>query len=141
VSLAKVIIALETKIIPKTLHYSVQNSRISELCNGKLEVVQENQHFKGDYIGINNFGFGGTNAHVLLKTYCVATPCTLENSRAKLVLYSSREPSSVEEAIEKIAKYDQFFHVLLRNANLMAGMAKVKAYSTANETSWKTMVS
>ena len=128
---------METNIIPKNLHY---NSPNNELHNGKLEVARENLSLNGEYIGINNFGFGGTNAHVLLKKHPIITSNGSENNVADIALYSSRDSTSVKEDMEKISKYERNFQALMINANLMAGKAKVRAYTTESETSAKTIV-
>ncbi|XP_011305442.1 fatty acid synthase [Fopius arisanus] len=65
---AKVVIALETGIIPPNLHYKEPREGVEGLLNGKMEVVTEPTPWKGGYVGVSSFGFGGSNAHVLLKS-------------------------------------------------------------------------
>ncbi|XP_067671035.1 fatty acid synthase-like [Haliotis asinina] len=67
-SLAKVIIAMEEKILPANLHYSVPNPNIPGLVDGRLKVVTEGTRWSGGYVGVNSFGFGGANVHLILKS-------------------------------------------------------------------------
>ena len=67
-SLAKVLIAMETKIIPANLHYKTPNPNIPGLKDGRLKVIVENTPWSGGLVGINSFGFGGSNVHVILKS-------------------------------------------------------------------------
>ncbi|KAF7272913.1 hypothetical protein GWI33_014349 [Rhynchophorus ferrugineus] len=68
-SATKAIIAMETGYIPPNLHYTVPREGIKSLENGRIKVVTEKQPFEDNrgLIGINSFGFGGGNCHVLLK--------------------------------------------------------------------------
>ncbi|MBV8934876.1 MAG: polyketide synthase, partial [Alphaproteobacteria bacterium] len=66
--LLKAALALDRDIIPPTIHCEKPNPKIpfSEL---KLRLVREAEPAKVNerpYAGINSFGFGGTNAHVVL---------------------------------------------------------------------------
>lgn len=63
----KVIIAMETGIIPPNLHFKKPRRGITALENGNFRVVVEPTPWKPGLVGINSFGFGGSNAHVLLR--------------------------------------------------------------------------
>ncbi|KAL6267253.1 hypothetical protein P5V15_000327 [Pogonomyrmex californicus] len=65
--IAKVIIALESGFVPPNINYTLPRNDIDALINGTVCVVQEAIPLKNGYIGINSFGFGGSNAHMLLK--------------------------------------------------------------------------
>ncbi|RZC35992.1 fatty acid synthase [Asbolus verrucosus] len=54
-SLAKIVIAMEAGVIPA-------------LNDGRLKVVTKNEPWKGGIVAINSFGFGGANAHIILKS-------------------------------------------------------------------------
>lgn len=68
-SVAKAIITLETGIIPPNLHYQSPREGIPGLIDGRLKVVTDPTPLPGNkgLIGVNSFGFGGANAHVLLE--------------------------------------------------------------------------
>nr|QCW07581.1 fatty acid synthase 1 [Blattella germanica] len=66
-SISKVILAMETGVIPPNLHYNNPREGVPALAEGRLKVVTENQPHDCKRVGINSFGFGGANAHVLLQ--------------------------------------------------------------------------
>lgn len=61
------IIAMEDGMIPPNLHYENPNPDIPGLLDGRLAVVTHRARWDGGYVGINSFGFGGANVHVILK--------------------------------------------------------------------------
>ncbi|XP_066156912.1 fatty acid synthase [Euwallacea fornicatus] len=67
-SLAKIVIAMESGIIPQNLHFQSPNKDIPALNDGRLKVVSENMPWNGGIIALNSFGFGGANAHIILKS-------------------------------------------------------------------------
>ncbi|CAK9800538.1 Fatty acid synthase [Anthophora quadrimaculata] len=68
-SVAKVIIAMESGLIPPNLHFKSPMKGIKCFDEGKVQVVTEPTPWNGGYVGINSFGFGGANAHILLKSF------------------------------------------------------------------------
>ncbi|XP_059048171.1 fatty acid synthase-like [Achroia grisella] len=66
-SIAKMCIAYNTGLIPPNLHYETPREGVAALAEGRLQVVTEKQPWSRGMSGINSFGFGGANAHVLLK--------------------------------------------------------------------------
>ncbi|KAK0083564.1 hypothetical protein PV325_008602 [Microctonus aethiopoides] len=67
-SIVKVVIANETGLIPPNIHYKCPRRGVEALENGRLQVVTEPTPWPGGYVGVNSFGFGGANAHILLKS-------------------------------------------------------------------------
>ncbi|XP_046609411.1 fatty acid synthase-like [Neodiprion virginianus] len=67
-SVAKVILAMESGIILPNINYNQPREEIEALMTGRIQVITEPTPWKGGYVGINSFGFGGGNAHVLLKS-------------------------------------------------------------------------
>lgn len=65
----KVIIAMETGIIPPNLNFTRPKRGVKALEEGRIKVITEPTPWNGGYVGINSFGFGGANAHVLLKSH------------------------------------------------------------------------
>ena len=66
--LLKVVLALRHRAIPRTLHFTNPNPQIPfEELN--LSVVSEHTELPRGHLtmGVNSFGFGGTNAHVILR--------------------------------------------------------------------------
>jgi len=70
--LTKVLLAMKHREVPANLHYNTPNPKI-EFDAWKLSVVDQPLPFPEReapvVIGINSFGFGGTNAHVILEEY------------------------------------------------------------------------
>ena len=55
-------------IIPPTIHFNTPNPAIDFEELG-IQVVDEITAFPGEFTGVNSFGFGGTNAHVVLQRH------------------------------------------------------------------------
>lgn len=64
---SKAIIAFESGYIPPNINFSTPRRDIKGLLEGRLSVVADKTPLDGDLIGLNSFGFGGANAHVLLR--------------------------------------------------------------------------
>nr|UEN71130.1 fatty acid synthase 2 [Glyphodes pyloalis] len=67
-SIAKMVVAMESGVIPANLHYKSPNLDIPALSDGRIQVVDRNTPWEGGLIAINSFGFGGANAHVILES-------------------------------------------------------------------------
>ncbi|HEX7838305.1 MAG TPA: polyketide synthase, partial [Kofleriaceae bacterium] len=68
--LVKTVLALEHRLVPPNLHGDVLNPAI-EFDALNLKVVREPLALPADrpiYAGVNSFGWGGTNAHVVLRS-------------------------------------------------------------------------
>ncbi|XP_011503082.1 PREDICTED: fatty acid synthase-like [Ceratosolen solmsi marchali] len=117
-SVAKVIIAMETGTIPPNLHYNVPKQGIPALKDGRMKVVTEATTLEGEYIGVNSFGFGGANVHMILKS----NPKVKVNNGApmdnlpRLVAISGRTEEAVSTIINKFnsrpidVEYIRLFH-------------------------------
>ncbi|XP_020298895.1 fatty acid synthase-like, partial [Pseudomyrmex gracilis] len=66
--IAKVLIAMETGKIPATLHFKSPRNDLTAVIEGRIKIVNELTPWNGGYAGVNSFGFGGANCHVLLKS-------------------------------------------------------------------------
>jgi acyl transferase domain-containing protein/acyl-CoA synthetase (AMP-forming)/AMP-acid ligase II/pimeloyl-ACP methyl ester carboxylesterase len=65
--LIKAVLCLQQGAIPPNLHFHKLNPLI-DLADSKIEIPQQLQPWKSEvkYAGVSSFGFGGTNAHVVL---------------------------------------------------------------------------
>ncbi|XP_011690499.1 PREDICTED: fatty acid synthase-like [Wasmannia auropunctata] len=105
--IAKVIIAFETGFVPPNINYTSPRNDIDALVNGTVRVVEKPLPLKNGYIGISSFGFGGSNAHTLLKW----NPKQKVNNGApnddlpRLVILSGRTKESVKLFINDIANH------------------------------------
>ncbi|XP_018574566.1 fatty acid synthase-like, partial [Anoplophora glabripennis] len=68
-SIIKCVLAMETGYIPPNIHFDAPGDAMMGLVEGRLKVVTEKTPLedKDALMGVNNFGFGGANAYVLLK--------------------------------------------------------------------------
>ncbi|CAJ0958992.1 unnamed protein product [Ranitomeya imitator] len=116
-ALCKVILSLEHGVWVPNLHYNNPNQDIPALQDGRIQVVTEPIPVKGGIVGINSFGFGGSNVHVILrpnqKTASIADSLPLP----RLVQICGRTQEAVEALIEKSRKLasDASFVNLLNN--------------------------
>uniref|UniRef100_A0A8D8UL46 Fatty acid synthase n=1 Tax=Cacopsylla melanoneura TaxID=428564 RepID=A0A8D8UL46_9HEMI len=67
-SVTKVILSMENGFIPPNINFKSPRKDIPSFHNGKIRVVTEKQPWDGGLVGINSFGFGGANCHVLLES-------------------------------------------------------------------------
>ncbi|KAL2715950.1 fatty acid synthase-like [Vespula squamosa] len=103
-SIAKAIISMETGIIPPNINFNRQRKNVKALTEGRIEVPTQLTPLDGEYIAINSFGFGGANAHVLLKS----NPKIKVNNELpddnlpRLVVVSGRTAEAVETILNEI---------------------------------------
>ncbi|XP_056432573.1 fatty acid synthase [Gadus chalcogrammus] len=66
-ALAKVVLSLERGVWAPNLHFSSPNTDIPALSDGRLRVVDRPIPVRRGIVGVNSFGFGGSNVHVILR--------------------------------------------------------------------------
>lgn len=99
-ALAKILVAVQEGYIPANLHYQNPNPDIPALSDGRLQVVAENTKWDGGYIGINSFGFGGSNVHVLLKSYSKTAEPNPAATQLRMATCAGRTPEAVESVLQ-----------------------------------------
>lgn len=85
-------------------------------CVNKLQVVSENMPWNGGLVGVNSFGFGGANVHVILKTNPKKKVTKAELPQAPILTpFSGRTKEAVEFALKALAEqaYDPELNGLL----------------------------
>ncbi|KAL6440730.1 hypothetical protein ACFW04_003291 [Cataglyphis niger] len=117
-SLAKVLIAMEAGVIPANLHFDTPNPDIPALKDGRIRVVDKAMPWNGGIVGVNSFGFGGANAHIVLrsnpKPKLSPVPDTIEQL-PKLITVSGRTEEAVHTLLEKAKEHrkdDEFISLL-----------------------------
>ncbi|XP_063702664.1 fatty acid synthase-like [Culicoides brevitarsis] len=101
-SITKCILAMETELIPPNIHFKRIRPGITALEEGRLKVVDEVTPLPGDLIAVNSFGFGGGNAHALLR----ANPKRKINHGAplddlpRLIVWSGRTEDAVNTVLD-----------------------------------------
>ncbi|GLH14335.1 Fatty acid synthase [Gryllus bimaculatus] len=101
-SLAKVIIAMEEGVIPANLHYKEPNKDIPALSDGRLQVVDKALPWNGGLVAVNSFGFGGANAHILLRSNPKPKTPAVRDNIPRLVTTSGRTIEAVNSFLEKV---------------------------------------
>ena len=110
-SMAKLAITMQERVIPANLHYRTPNKFIPGLMNGQLEVVSKNTPWNGGYIGLNSFGFGGANAHLILKSHDGETLEPQGVEKPRLFVYGSRTAEGVEQIINVAQQFPRNIHL------------------------------
>ncbi|WP_353979024.1 SDR family NAD(P)-dependent oxidoreductase [Salinicola endophyticus] len=105
--LAKAIYALREREVPATIGIRQVNPRI-DLDGWNLEIVDKPRRLKAEgtlTIGVNSFGFGGANAHVLLQSAPTpAQPAAADSAARRLPLcLSARSPEALCEFASRLS--------------------------------------
>ncbi|MDB5038827.1 MAG: amino acid adenylation enzyme/thioester reductase family protein [Bacteriovoracaceae bacterium] len=105
----KAVLAAKHEWIPKTLHFKSLNSKIGEGCTN-LKVESEGSAWnkrdgKSRMAGISSFGFGGSNAHLILEEYqnSTAQDKTLKTP-SNLLAFSATDEESLRKSAETLKK-------------------------------------
>ncbi|XP_069697387.1 fatty acid synthase-like [Periplaneta americana] len=101
-SMVKVIFAMHTGLIPPNINFKEPNTAVPSLLDGRLQVVTRTQVLPNDLVGINAFGFGGTNGHVLLRKYKKEKATVTKDDLPRLVGVSGRTELAVTHFLDKI---------------------------------------
>ncbi|GLV38468.1 Fatty acid synthase 3 [Carabus blaptoides fortunei] len=104
-SITKVILAMESGYLIPNINYNKPRPSITGLVDGRMKVVMEKTKWNGGYVPVSNFGFGGGNAHVLLKSN---TKIKVNNGIPKddiprLVCLSGRTEEAINTIIDDFA--------------------------------------
>ncbi|KAL8671106.1 MAG: hypothetical protein Q9168_004388 [Polycauliona sp. 1 TL-2023] len=113
-SVMKMVLALEHKTIPPNINFKTWNPEIP-WESGNLKVPVNPTPWPADRaerVGVNSFGIGGANAHVLLESaasYGIQQPVPVTEpavaDRPSLLVVSAQHPESVRHAVQNHASY------------------------------------
>ncbi|KAL0595770.1 Fatty acid synthase [Plecturocebus cupreus] len=107
-ALAKVLLSLEHGLWAPNLHFHNPNAEIPALLDGRLQVVQQPLPVRGGNVGINSFGFGGSNVHVILKPNTQPPPAPAPHATLPHLLRASgRTAEAVQELLEQGLQHSQ----------------------------------
>ncbi|XP_070380766.1 fatty acid synthase-like [Dermacentor albipictus] len=104
-TISKVIILMEAGMIPPNLHFKDPNPSISCLHDGSTEVISKLTPFDGGPVGINAFGFGGTNVHAILESNPGPHVDTMPRQKPelpRLVLMAGRSEESLRKTLDRL---------------------------------------
>ncbi|XP_076267668.1 fatty acid synthase-like [Rhynchophorus ferrugineus] len=104
-SIAKAIIAFETGYIAPNLRYNAPREGVKCLTDGGAKVVTEQTPFPDEkgLIGLNGFGFGGANCHVLLKRN-PKKKLQSHNTLPRLITISGRTIEAVHTLLDDVTQ-------------------------------------
>lgn len=110
--LAKVVLAIQHREIPATLHAERLNPEIDfEELN--VRVVRQAQPMPADrplYMGVNSFGWGGTNAHAILCSApepvaaITGAPAAIEHGIPAILAVSARTEDALDVRVEQVTQ-------------------------------------
>lgn len=109
---------MEEKVLPANLHYKTPNPDIPGLADEHLQVVSSNTAWEGGLVGVNSFGFGGSNVHAVLRSNQRQENSCEGCDKARLFVYSSRTQEGVEHMLNTVQKHKEnlYLHKLLNEA-------------------------
>ncbi|KAL8747856.1 MAG: hypothetical protein Q9190_000304 [Brigantiaea leucoxantha] len=112
-SVIKMVLALEHKTIPPNINFSTPNPRIPfKEC--KLTVPTKPHPWpegRLERVGVNSFGIGGSNAHVLLESAALfgldktKSVAKVENSTPCLLPFSAKHPETLKRTVQNHESY------------------------------------
>ncbi|XP_057667791.1 LOW QUALITY PROTEIN: fatty acid synthase-like [Diorhabda carinulata] len=126
-SIIKAIITMETGIIPANLYSDTLDKEIPGMGDNTLKLIGEHTKFEGSVIGINCFGFGGENAHTIIKSNAKEKIADYKRPKNRLVQVSGRTQQAVmnymkqiqqnQDDVEFLALVDQIHKMTIEQHN------------------------
>jgi phthiocerol/phenolphthiocerol synthesis type-I polyketide synthase C len=107
--LVKALHCIKHRVVPATIGVETPNPHI-KLAEWNIEVVTRPLALKQSgrlIIGVNSFGFGGSNAHVILESHQPADAKTPQTSAAGLLplIVSARDSAALQAAARELAAF------------------------------------
>jgi fatty acid synthase len=102
-------------------------------------VVTENTAFHGGYMGVNSFGFGGSNTHVCLRSH--PKPPLVEDDKPlnlaipKVLCYSARTEQGVAAALDEAERRlnnPYFYKLLSDQCNQPTNLCSYRGFTIMN---------
>ncbi|KAG5854295.1 hypothetical protein ANANG_G00036290 [Anguilla anguilla] len=134
-ALAKVVLSMEHGVWAPNIHYKDPNPDIPALTDGRLRVVSEPLPVKGGIVGINSFGFGGSNVHIILRPPGLpGPPPTPQEAPAvpRLLQVCGRTEEAVRELMQTAkdnSANDSFLSVLNEVSGMPTAAMPYRGYS------------
>lgn len=102
------LLSLEHGLWAPNLHFHNPNPKIPALQDGRLQVVDRPLPVLGGIVGINSFGFGGSNVHVILQPNSQPPPPPGPHAALpRLLLASGRTLEGVQGLLELGLQHSQ----------------------------------
>lgn len=104
----QVLLSLEHGVWAPNLHFHNPNPKIPALLDGQLQVVDRPLPVRGGNVGINSFGFGGSNVHIILQPNTRQTPVPAPHAALPRLLHASgRTVEAVQGLLEQGRQHSQ----------------------------------
>ncbi|MGC5031214.1 amino acid adenylation domain-containing protein [Micromonospora sp. DT229] len=106
-ALVKVVLALRHRYLPPTLHHTRPSPRC-DLAAAGFAVVTQGRSWTAPgplVAGVNSFGFGGTNAHAILRESPATTPTAPGGSEIGLATLSAHSVPALRQAARDLAAH------------------------------------
>lgn len=103
----QVLLSLERGVWAPNLHFNSPNTDIPALMDGRVQVVDRPLPVRGGVVGINSFGFGGSNVHVILRP---------AERRVQNAVDATAPPRSVPRLLQACGRTDAAVQHLLQKA-------------------------
>lgn len=118
-AMAKVLLSLERGVWAPNLHFNSPNTDIPALINGQVQVVDKPIPTRGGIVGINSFGFGGSNVHVILRPAEKRSDSTLPRTTPRVLQACGRTEAAVNAMLQKGKEHatDESFLSLLNEVS------------------------
>lgn len=97
--------AMENGVIPPQINYAQPREELSTILDQRIKVLTEATPWKGRYAGVNSFGFGGANCHLLLKSHSKekVNNGAPRDDLPRLVLVSGRSDEAVDHILKDVS--------------------------------------
>lgn len=96
----KMLLSFERGILAPNLHFSQPNPKIRPLVDGMLKVVDREIPVNKDVYGINNFGLGGSNGHMIISPNCKNGVAHMAAKMKRLAVHCGRTEEAVTFALD-----------------------------------------
>lgn len=98
---------MESGTITPTIHFKHPRKNLAAIIEGRIKIVTEPTKWEGGYIGINSFGFGGANCHILLKSNLKEkiNNGAPNDDLPRLVIISGRTKEAVKIILDDVSRY------------------------------------
>ncbi|KAM4715440.1 fatty acid synthase isoform 2-T2 [Anableps anableps] len=130
-ALAKVVLSLERGVWAPNLNFNHPNPDIPALTDGRVQVVDRPIPVRGGIVGINSFGFGGSNVHVILRPAGKPTSSPGPRTVPRMLPVCGRTEAAVNVVIQKGKEHstdESFLSLLSRVSEIPAASMPYRGY-------------
>lgn len=108
-AITKVLLQMKYQLLVPSLHSKELNPKI-DFERSHFEVVRSLMNWKTRenkplHAGISAFGAGGTNAHIILESYCTEDEPTVETERPLMFVFSARKAEQLNQEVRNMLQW------------------------------------